>query len=100
MDGAATAAGGAAVTGPASTMDLVASWKLGDGATMGGIGADTDDEMGVTIDILVTVLVAVGELTRPKAPAVGDWVLMEPSSSDPLCPHVAICDRPMGGNGA
>ena len=99
MDGAATAAGGAAATGLASVMEL-AVVKLEDVSTIGCIDRDTDDEMGVTIDALVTAPVAAGELTMSKAPVVGDWVLMEPSSSDSFFPHVAICDRPVGGNGA
>ena len=102
MDGAATAACGAAAAGLASLMEP-AVVKLEDASTIGCINRETDDEMGVTIDAfdaLVTAPAAAGELTRSKVPNVGDWVLMEPSSSDSFFPHVAICDRPVGGNGA
>ena len=70
MEGAATAAGGAA-----STTEMIVSWKLEDGATMGGIDEDTDNKMGVTIDLVAMVaesLVVVGERTEPKAPTVGN----------------------------
>ena len=105
MDGAATAAGGAA-----STTELTASWKLVDGATMGDTDGDPNVEIGVTIDLAAMVVespVAVGEPTESKAPTVGDWVLMErsyvimePSSSDPFFPQIATWERLVGGNGA
>lgn len=68
MDGAATAVGGAA-------SEMIASWKLEGGATMGDTDKDTDEEIGVTIDLVAMVvesLMAVGELTWSKAPTVGD----------------------------